>query len=245
MDDLRGAFAIVTGAAQGLGYAIAKAYVNEGMRVALMDVLAERLSAVVDELTEAGGDVLGIPVDLSDAAETDAAIDKALGHFGTPRVVIHSAALLITRSMLEITFEDWQKEVNIILQAAFQLSKAVWPLMIDAGGGSIVYVSSGSGVKGFIKEMAYCPGKHAIEGLMKCQAMEGKEYNIAVNTATPGAPMNTPMSEQNYTEEQKKRWVDPALLTPAFVFLAKQDASGMTGHRVAARTGNWEATPSI
>lgn len=244
-EELRSAPAIVTGAAQGLGFAIARAYINEGMRVALMDVQAERLAAVAKELTEMGGDCLPIVVDLSEASATSAAVQKAITHYGTPRVLVHNAALLITRSMLEITFEDWQKEVNIILQAAFLLTKAIWPLMIEAGTGSIVYLSSGSGVRGFVEEIAYCPAKHAVEGLMKCLAMEGKPYNIAVNTATPGAPINTPMSEQNYTAEQKLRWVDPALLTPAFVFLAKQDASGLTGHRVAARAGTWEITNCI
>ena len=239
---LQGQFAVVTGAAQGLGYAIAKRYAAEGMRVALMDVRADLLAQVAAEITAEGGDVLPITVDLSDAAETQAAIDDALAHFGTPRVLVHNAALLITRSMLEITLEDWQKEINIILQAAFILSKAVWRPMIDAGGGSIVYLSSGSGYRGFIEEVAYNPGKHGVEGLMKCLAMEGKAFNIAVNAATPGAPINTPMSDSNYTEEQKKKWVDPALLAPAFVFLAQQDASGITGNRVAARSdGSWDA----
>ena len=242
MGELQGQTAVITGAAQGLGYGIAKAYVAEGMKVALMDVRGDILENVADECRALGGDVLPITVDLSDAAQTQAAIDAALAQYGTPRVLIHNAALLITRSMLEITLEDWQKEINIILQAAFILSKAVWKPMIDAGGGSIVYVSSGSGYKGFIEEVAYNPGKHGVEGLMKCLAMEGKPFNIAVNCATPGAPINTPMSDSNYTEEQKQRWVDPALLAPAFVFLAQQDASGMIGHRVAARsTGTWDA----
>jgi NAD(P)-dependent dehydrogenase (short-subunit alcohol dehydrogenase family) len=128
------------------------------------------------------------------------------------------------------------------LQAAFILSKAVWKPMIDAGGGSIVYLSSGSGYKGFVEEVAYNPGKHGIEGLMKCLALEGKGHNIAVNCATPGAPINTPMSDSNYTEEQKKTWVDPALLAPAFVFLAQQDGAGLTGNRIAARaSGKWDA----
>ena len=87
--------------------------------------------------------------------------------------MIHNAALLITRSMQEITLAQWQREINIILQAAFILSKACWQPMIDAGGGSIVYLSSGSGYKGFIEEVAYNPGKHGIEGLMKCLALEG------------------------------------------------------------------------
>ena len=239
---LEGQAAVVTGAAQGLGYAIAKAYAAAGMGLALMDVRGDILKQVAAELTADGADVLPITVDLSDAAATQSAIDAALARYGAPRVLVHNAALLITRSMLEITFEQWQKEINIILQAAFILSKAVWRPMIDAGGGSIVYLSSGSGYKGFIEEVAYNPGKHGIEGLMKCLALEGKDFNIAVNAATPGAPINTPMSDSNYTEAQKQRWVDPQLLAPAFVFLAQQDASGVSGHRVAARAdGSWDA----
>ena len=241
-DALTGQVAVVTGAAQGLGYAIARAYVADGMKVALLDIRGDILQEVAAEFRDAGGDVLPITVDLSDAKDTQAAIDTVLAQYGTPRVLIHNAALLITRSMLEITLAQWQKEINIILQAAFILSKAVWQPMIDAGRGSIVYLSSGSGYKGFIEEVAYNPGKHGIEGLMKCLALEGHEFNIAVNCATPGAPINTPMSDSNYSEEQKTRWVDPALLAPAFVFLARQDAAGLTGHRVAARAnGKWDA----
>ena len=242
MDDLRGQSAIITGAAQGLGYAIAKAYVEAGMRVALLDIRGDLLVQAAGEFAGMGGDVLPITVDLSDAAGTQSAVDAALAHYGTPRVLIHNAALLITRSMRDITLEQWRTEIDIILQAAFILSKAVWQPMIDAGGGSIVYLSSGSGYKGFIEEVAYNPGKHGIEGLMKCLALEGAPFNIAVNCATPGAPINTPMSDSNYTEEQKQNWVDPALLTPAFVHLAKQDGAGLTGHRVAARSdGSWDA----
>lgn len=242
MNSLRGQVAVVTGAAQGLGYAIAKAYASEGMKVALLDVRGDLLQELAAEIKEMGGEGLPITVDLSDADDTQAAIDTVLTQYGTPRVLIHNAALLITRSMLEITLAQWQHEINIILQAAFILSKAVWKPMIEAGGGSIVYLSSGSGYKGFVEEVAYNPGKHGIEGLMKCLALEGRAFNIAVNAATPGAPINTPMSDSNYTEEQKKRWVDPGLLTPAFVMLAEQDGAGLTGHRVAARAnGKWDA----
>ena len=171
---LDGQAAVVTGAAQGLGYAIAKAYAAAGMRLALMDVRGDILERVAAELKDGGADVLPLTVDLADADATQGAIDAALAAYGPPRVLVHNAALLITRSMLEITFAQWQRELNIILQAAFILSKAVWRPMIDAGGGSIVYLSSGSGYKGFIEEVAYNPGKHGIEGLMKCLALEGK-----------------------------------------------------------------------
>lgn len=233
---LNGKVAILTGAAQGLGYAIAHAYAREGMKIALIDVQADKLAKVSDELRTMGADCLPIPADLSDADSTQSAVDQALAHYGAPQVLVHNAALLVERSMQQITLAQWQKEVNIILQAAFILSKAVWEPMIEAGGGSIVYLSSGSGIKGFLKEVAYCPGKHGQEGLMKVLAMEGEPFNIAVNSITPGAPINTPMSESNYGDDLKQQWVDPALLTPAFVHLAGIDAKQVTGQRLNA----WE-----
>jgi NAD(P)-dependent dehydrogenase (short-subunit alcohol dehydrogenase family) len=238
--DLQGKFAVLTGAAQGLGYAVSKAYAKEGMRLALMDVRGDKLDELADELRASGAEALPIQVDLSDADATQKAIDTALAWGGTPRILVHNAALLVQRSMLEITLEQWQKETNIILQAGFILCKAVWKPMIDAGGGSIVLLTSGSGTKGFVKEIAYCPAKHATEGLMKCLALEGAEFNIAVNAVTPGAAIHTPMSEQNYDEAGRARWIDPALITDAFVELAKQDASGITGKRIAARVGKLE-----
>lgn len=238
--DLTGAGAIVTGAAQGLGYAIAKAYRQAGMRLVLMDIQEQALKDVAQELTQDGGDCLPITVDLSDAQDTGRAIQAALDYLGTPRVVIHNAAILVNRPLLDVTLDDWHREVNVGIQAAFMLTQAVWPLMTEAGGGSIVYVSSMSGIKGFMDESPYCTAKHGLEGFMKCMAMEGAPRNIAVNTITPGMYMRTPMSERNYPDELKQKWVDPMLLTPAFVFLASQDASGVTGQRLNA----WQLSQS-
>lgn len=238
MEDLKGAAAIITGAAQGLGYAIARAYLAEGMRVALMDVQADKLEQAAHDL---GGDTLPIQADLSDENATRAAVQRALNHYGTPRVLVHNAAILINRPLLEIPLEAWQREVNVGIQAAFLLTQAVWPLMTQAGKGSIVYVSSQSGIKGFMDESPYCTAKHGLEGFMKCMAMEGEERNIAVNTITPGMYMRTPMSERNYPDELKQKWVDPIRLTPAFVMLARQDASGITGQRLNA----WEISQTM
>jgi NAD(P)-dependent dehydrogenase (short-subunit alcohol dehydrogenase family) len=236
MEDLQNQVAIVTGAAQGLGYAIAKAYAQAGMRVALLDVLGDVLAEVAEELKQAGGDCLPITVDLSNATATEKAIKTALDHYGTPRVLVHNAAILIERPMIEVSLADWQREMNVGVQAGFILTQAVWSLMIAAGHGSIVYVSSQSGIKGFAGESVYCMAKHGLEGFMKTLAMEGETGNIAVNTVTPGMYMNTPMSARNYPDELKQKWVDPMLLTPAFITLARQDASGITGQRLSA----WE-----
>ncbi len=241
MEDLRGTFAIVTGAAQGLGYAIAKAYAAQGMRLALLDILGDALDAVAAELSAGGTDCLPIRADLSDADDTRAAVRQALGHYGTPRVLVHNAAILVNRPLLDVPLEDWTREINVGVQAAFLLTQAVWPLMAAAGCGSLVYVSSMSGIKGFLDESAYCTAKHGLEGFMKCMALEGAPHNIAANTITPGMYMKTPMSERNYSDELKQKWVDPIRLTPAFVFLARQDASGVTGQRLNA----WELSQEV
>lgn len=240
-ETLRGKAAIVTGAAQGLGYAVAKALVDAGMRVALMDVKADTLQSVADELGASGGECVALPVDLSDAGATTAAANAALERYGTPRLLVHNAAILINRPLLEISLEQWTREVNVGIQAAFLLTQAVWQPMTDAGAGSIVYVSSMSGIKGFMDESPYCTAKHGLEGFMKCMAMEGKVRNIAVNTITPGMYMRTPMSERNYPDVLKQKWVDPALLAPAFVQLAAEDAAGISGQRLNA----WEMSEAI
>ncbi|NDJ63145.1 MAG: SDR family oxidoreductase [Chloroflexi bacterium] len=240
--NLRRQVAVVTGAAQGLGYAIAHAYAAEGMRLALIDVQAERLARVAAEINAEGGDALAIPADLSDADATCSAINRALDVLGVPRVLVHNAAVLVERSLLETSLSEWQRDVNIILQAAFLLAQAVWIPMTEAGGGSIVLLSSASSLRGFAGEIAYCPAKHGQEGLMKTLAIEGRPSNIAVNTVAPGVPIHTPMSERSYTEELKEDWLDPALITPAFIFLARQDASGVTGQRVIAKAGEWQLT---
>lgn len=231
MNTLTGKGAIVTGAAQGLGYAIAKAYIDAGMYVVLMDVQADALAATAAAF---GARALPITVDLSDAVATQNALAQALTLIGTPRILVHNAAVLVNRPLLAVTLDAWTREMNIIIQAAFILTQGVWQAMCDAGGGSIVYVSSRSGVEGFLDEAPYVAGKHALEGFMKCMAMEGAPHNILVNTITPGKAMQTPMSDYNYSEELKKTWVDPLLLTPAFLTLA--DDHTLSGQRLNA----WE-----
>ncbi|MBI1280698.1 MAG: SDR family NAD(P)-dependent oxidoreductase [Anaerolineaceae bacterium] len=241
MIDIKGKAAILTGAAEGWGYQIAKALVGAGMKLALMDVQAEKLRRAAEEFKAMGGECLPIVVDLASAEATQAAAEEALAYYGTPRVLIHNAAVLKEVSMLDVTFDNWRREMNIIIQAAFILSKAVWPGMVGAKSGSIVFISSGSGIKGFVKETAYTPAKHAQEGLMKVLAMEGEPFNIAVNTITPGIAINTPMSASHYTPEQQARWVDPAMIAPAFVYLAGLDAKTTTGHRLDA----WQLSEAV
>jgi len=241
MSNLKDQIAVVTGAAQGLGNAIARAYAKIGMKVALIDVKADTLQKTSDAILEDGGQCLVIPADLSDIYETQRAASEVLGEYGVPRVFVHNAAVLYPRPLLDVSIREWLLTVNVQIQAAFILTKSFWQGMTDAGEGSIVFVSSQSGIKGFPDEVPYCTGKHGLEGMMKSLALEGKGRNIAVNTITPGMYMNTPMSEQNYPDDLKEKWVDPMLLTPAFIKLAKVSADETTGERLNA----WEMSEAI
>jgi NAD(P)-dependent dehydrogenase (short-subunit alcohol dehydrogenase family) len=223
----------LTGAAEGLGREVALELAKAGKRLALFDVQAEKLQAVTDELS-AATEVLPLVVDLADAAATHQAVRQALGHYGPPRALIHDAAVLKEVAMIDVSFENWRREVDIILQAAFILSRAVWPGMVEARKGSILYVSSGSALQGFVKETAYTPGKHGQEGLMRVLALEGREFNIAVNTITTGKSIDTPMSHGHYTPDMWVGAVHPSRLAPAFAFLAGIDASFATGQRFNA-----------
>ncbi|MGJ3239914.1 MAG: SDR family NAD(P)-dependent oxidoreductase [Anaerolineae bacterium] len=234
MSNLAGQVAIVTGAAQGLGYAIAKAYAGAHMKVILIDVRADILREVETEIKDNGGECRIIVADLSDIDATQRASAVAFETYGIPRILVHNAAVLRPRPFHDVSLEEWLLTVNVQTQAAFILVKTFWQAMTDVGGGSVVFVSSQSGIKGFADEVPYCTAKHGLEGMMKSLAIEGQSRNIAVNTITPGMYMKTPMSEQNYPDELKDKWVDPMLLTPAFLQLAAMDASQISGERLDA-----------
>lgn len=229
---------IVTGAAQGLGAAIARRYAQAGARLVLMDYNADELARVVEACV---GRAQGIAVDLSDASATDEAIARARGLAGTVTTLVYNAAILIEKPFVEEDFSSFFRTVNVGLQAGYQLAHAVWPDMAANGGGAMVFVSSRSGIQGFAKESAYCAAKHALEGFSQSLAAEGKAVGIISNTVTPGMYMQTPMSERNYTPELKTKWVDPMLLTSAFVALAERRYPELTGTRLNA----WDISQAI
>jgi len=225
---------ILTGAAEGLGHEIAIELAAWRYRVVLLDVQAEKLERLASALRADGAEVLPIVVDLSHADATAGAAAEALEAYPGPRALVHDAAVLREATFDEVTFESWRREVDVTMQAAFILSRAVWPSMVAAHRGSIVYVSSGSALNGFVKEPAYTPAKHAQEGLMRVLELEGRQHNIAVNTMTTGRSIDTPMSASHYTPEMRIGMVHPSRLAPAFAYLAGIDAGVATGQRFNA-----------
>jgi 3-hydroxybutyrate dehydrogenase len=236
MTALEGQSILVTGAARGLGAAIARYLHGKGAQLILLDRDPQGLAAIAEACPGATSTV----VDLSDAADTERAILRVLRE--PVDTVIHNAAILRVESLDVVALSTFQATLNVGIQAAFQLTRAVWPAM-KARGGSLVFVSSRSGIEGFAHETAYCAAKHALEGFSKCVALEGAAHGILSVTITPGMYMRTPMSETTYPPELREKWVDPILLAPAFAYLATRPLH-LSGQRLNAWTlSQQEPTP--
>jgi len=226
MSVLEGQTVLVTGAAQGLGAAIARHLGGLGARLILLD----RDEGGLTETANACPGATIAVVDLSDADATERAIAEVMT--GTVDTLIHNAAILGVEPVDEVSLETFQATLNVGIQAAFQLTTAAWPVMKERGG-SLIFVSSRSGIEGFADETAYCAAKHALEGFSKCLALEGEEHGILSVTVTPGMYMHTPMSETTYPPELREKWIDPIELAPAFAYLATRPMH-LSGQRLNA-----------
>ncbi len=225
---IEGQTIIVTGAAQGLGAAVARHLHDQGARLILLDRNEAGLAEVKLRCPGAVAEV----VDLSDSVATQHTIDRVVT--GPVDTVVHNAAILRVEPLEDVSLVSFQATMNVGIQAGFQLTKAVWPTMQNRGG-ALIFVSSRSGIEGFDNETAYCASKHALEGFSKCLAMEGEELGILSVTVTPGMYMRTPMSETTYSPELREKWVDPIELAPAFSYLATRPME-LSGQRLSA----WE-----
>jgi NAD(P)-dependent dehydrogenase (short-subunit alcohol dehydrogenase family) len=224
---LSGKVCVVTGAARGIGRAVAAAYAREGATVYALDRLAA-------ELPEAAQGMRPVALDLRDAAAVARTFAEIEAEAGRVDVLVNNAGVIFFRPVEETTPEAWDDLMTVNLRGAFLCTRAVAPGMKARRSGSILNVSSNAGVRGGDNESAYCASKFGIEGMSRALAIEFRPYNVAVNTITPGHPVHTSMSEVTYDAANRAIWKDPAELTPAFVHLALQDAGGLTDRHVRA-----------
>lgn len=231
---LAGRCCVVTGAARGIGRAVAQCFAAEGAELHALDQRAAELDGVARGIRSQGGSATAWTVDLTDAAAVEACLASIQAGSRAVDVLVSNAGVIVLGAVEEIAVADWDHLMAVNLRALFLCTRALVAGMKARRRGSIIAVSSNAGVRGLARESAYSASKFGVEGFCRALAAELRPWNIAVNTITPGHPVRTPMSEQTYSDDMRRIWKDPAELAAAFLHLALQDASGITDRHVSA-----------
>ncbi len=199
--DLKDKSCIVTGAASGIGRAIAERYVRAGALVAVADLKQEAADAVAAELTAKGpGRAIGVAMDVTDEDQVNAGVAKVVAAFGGVDVLVSNAGIQIVHPVEDFPFADWKKLLAIHLDGAFLTSKACIPQMKARGGGAIVFMGSVHSREASPLKSAYVTAKHGLLGLARVIAKEGGKHGIRANVICPGF-VRTPLVEKQIPEQ--------------------------------------------
>ncbi|MBL0387621.1 SDR family oxidoreductase [Tumebacillus sp. ITR2] len=209
MEALNGKVAIITGANQGIGLAIAQRLAEQGVAIGMGSNKAEELRQAAEEIRAAGGRVVAVPVDVRNPTDIEDLVKQTLEAFGTIDIVINNAGVTYFGGVQQCTETEWDNTLNINVKGYFLLTKAVLPTLIEKKGGHIINMSSIWGKKGSATMVAYSTSKFAIEGFTQSLIDEVKPHGIKVTSVVldkVDTPFRDNMTEfVNFSEEQKQR----------------------------------------
>src|ERR1700694_6018965 len=185
---LEGKVAIVTGSSRGIGKAIAERLAAEGAKVTVNGVGGEReAQGVVDSIKRIGGDALSVRADVAKAAEVKSLVGATVDRFGRVDILVNNAGVMVTKSVLETTEDDWDRTIDVNLKGAYLCSKEVAPIMLEQKAGKIIMMSSNSGLyhPSAMRFTEYVTSKAGMNGLTKALALALGPH-VTVNAICPG-----------------------------------------------------------
>jgi 3-oxoacyl-[acyl-carrier protein] reductase len=253
MDRVQGQIAVVTGAAKGIGRAIAQRLAEEGAVVALGDIDAAELERTADAIAGAGGEVITAIGDVTDEGPAAALIEAAVERFGRLDILVNNVGGNRTAKIWDLKVEDWDFVLRLNLRSTFLCTRAAVPHMMRQKSGRIVCISSGARegtpwTAYYQGGSAYSAAKAGIHGFVRDVALELAEHGINVNAVAPG-PIDTERTGPNLKKLNDTVEYSPNRMTPlgrlglpveianAVLFLASPEASYITGHTLPVTGG--------
>ena len=209
MTRFTGKVALVTGAANGIGKAIAEAFAREGATVVIADLNLDAANAAAADIAKAGGKALGVAMDVTDEAAVQRGVDLAFRTCGRIDVLVSNAGIQIVHPVESFPFADWKKLLAVHLDGAFLTTKACVPLMKAAGGGSIIYMGSVHSKLASPLKAAYVTAKHGLLGLARVVAKEGAPHQVRANVVCPGF-VRTALVDKQIPEQAKALGISEA-----------------------------------
>ena len=243
--NLNGKTALISGAAQGIGQAIALKFKEAGARLILIDKSSEKLEKLASEI---GSNVVTCSLDVSNEKDIVANVGSILKHEKRIDILVNNAATVTRRAKItELDFKEWQNALAVNLNGVFLLSRIVIPKMQQSGGGVILNIASQLGHVGIAGATAYCTTKGGLLQFTRCLALEHAEDNIRVVALSPGATVTPRLTDVYGTADNAEKAL--ANLHPigrlgtveemgnAALFLVSDDASFITGTDLVADGG--------
>jgi 3-oxoacyl-[acyl-carrier protein] reductase len=234
--DLAGKSALVTGAAKGLGRAIALTLAAAGAKVACIDINAESLAETVNSIRAAGGTAEPLACDVTNSARVDEVVDAVLKLWGGLHILVNNAGITRDNMILRMKDEQWDAVLNINLKGTFLFSRAAARPMMKSRQGRIINIASVSGLMGNPGQANYSASKAGVIGLTRTISRELASRNITVNAVAPGfiaTDMTSALGEEILQEIRKEiplgRLGDPQDVADAVLYLASEAASFITG----------------
>ena len=241
---LQGKTAIVTGAASGIGKAIALEFAREGANVAIADLNLTAANATAAEMVSAGHKALGVAMDVANEEAVESGVAAVVKAFGNVDILVSNAGIQIVHPLEEFTYADWKKMIAIHLDGAFLTTRACLPHMYKSGrGGSIIYMGSVHSKEASLLKAPYVAAKHGLIGLAKVVAKEGAKYGVRANVVCPGF-VRTPLVDKQIPEQAKTLGISEDEVIKKVMLKETVDGEFTTVADVAAATLFFAAFPT-
>jgi 3-hydroxybutyrate dehydrogenase len=204
MASLDGKVALITGAASGIGKAIAECYAKHGARVAICDINQQAADATAAAINAGGGKAIGVAMDVTNEAAVDTGTDKVVQTFGALDILISNAGVQIINPIDKFSFADWKKMLAIHLDGGFLTTRAAIRHMYQGNrGGVVIYMGSVHSHAASVLKAPYVTAKHGLLGLARTLAKEGAPHHVRAHVICPGF-VRTPLVEKQIPEQAKE-----------------------------------------